>query len=143
MHSQLVTLVAGLLASGATMAANTGKELKLVERVGTEQTIDVGPQGDSLGDMVVFTNYLYDAGNVRQLGTAEGFCLRQTVGKTWYCSWISKFENGQIATSGLVPEAGETIIPIVGGTGGYVNARGELHFHMRSENLFDLSYELH
>ena len=45
-----------------------------------ETTIDLGAKGDSLGDLLVFANKVYDAANKTQVGTDQGYCVR-TVGR--------------------------------------------------------------
>ena len=52
-----------------------------------ETTVDLGAKGDSVGDLLVFANKVFDAANKTQVGTDQGYCVRTVVGKSWECFW--------------------------------------------------------
>ena len=64
-----------------TLPAFAKEQIVVVERPVGETTVDLGAKGDSVGDMLVFANKVYDAGNKTQVGTDQGYCVRTVVGK--------------------------------------------------------------
>ena len=93
--------------------------------------LDLGAHGDSLGDLLVFANPLYDAANAKALGTSNGSCVRTVVGKRWQCAWTMTLATGQLQIGGEYPDEGDADFAITGGTGRYAGARGTLHVHAR------------
>ena len=130
--SRIATSSALILVAGrASLAAHAGETLHLVERATGEQVVDLGAKGDSPGDLLVFSNPLYDAANAKATGSSNGYCVRTVVGKTWQCSWTMQVEGGQLAVAGTDPDHGDADFAIVGGTGRYAGARGSLKVHAR------------
>lgn len=130
----------GLLLAGAASAG----ELVLVERAISDRTVDLGTPGDSLGDLLVFVNPVYDAANKTQLGTDQGYCVRVAVGKSWECFWTLMLKDGQITSEGPFYDAGDSVMTVTGGTGKYVGAKGALKLHARDAHgsAYDFTYEL-
>ncbi len=116
-----------------------GEVLHLIERATNEHVVDVGAKGDSLGDMLVFANPLYDAANTKSAGSSNGSCVRVEIGKSWHCSWMLAVAGGQIAVLGAYPDQGDAEFALAGGTGRYVGARGTLKIHAR--DAAHLSYD--
>src|SRR4029077_20366777 len=75
--------VAALGILGGANCAVAGESLHVVERELTNTTIHLGPKGnaDSMGDMIVFANPIFDATNTHQLGVVQGNRVRVIVGK--------------------------------------------------------------
>ncbi len=123
-----------LLAVAACIAApiaRAAQPIRLVERATNEHVIDLGAQGDSLGDALVFANPLYDASNSKSLGTSNGSCARTVVGQRWQCAWTMTLAAGQLQVAGEYPDDGDADFAITGGTGKYAGARGTLRVHAR------------
>src|SRR5580700_8867424 len=81
--SVLRLFAAALAISSGPQVALAGETLHLVERELTNTTIHLGAKGepDSVGDMIVFANPIFDATNKHQLGIVQGNCVRVVVGK--------------------------------------------------------------
>src|SRR5216683_4670868 len=77
--------VAALAATILTLPAFAAEQIKVVERPAGETTVDLGAKGDSVGDMLVFANGVFDSANKTQVGTDQGYCVRTIVGKSWEC----------------------------------------------------------
>lgn len=92
--------------------------------------IDASPPGDSVGDMRIFSNDLYDEQNTGVVGADQGFCVRTLPGQRYECTWSNIFANGVIVTQGPGPDAAftgaEATLAVTGGTGEFVGARGEV-----------------
>lgn len=92
--------------------------------------IDTGPQGDSVGDVRIFSNDLFDERNAAVVGADQGFCVRTIPGHRYECTWSNIFANGVIVTQGPGPDAAftgaEATVAVTGGTGAFAGARGEL-----------------
>ena len=74
-----------------------GEQIKVVERPVGETTVDLGAKGDSVGDLLVFANGIFDAANKTQIGSDQGFCVRTIVGKSWECMWTLTLKAGDVA----------------------------------------------
>lgn len=118
--------------------------VRLVERAETDAVIDLGATGDSVGDVLAFGNPVFDPSNQTQLGTNQGHCVRAVVGESWQCAWTLILPEGQIAVQGPFRDAGESTLAIVGGTGNYRAARGQVLLTPRNPEgtEYDLTYEI-
>jgi allene oxide cyclase len=136
-----------ILALGAALAALPAfakEQIIVVERPVGETTVDLGAKGDSVGDLLVFANKVYDAGNKTQVGTDQGYCVRTIVGKSWECFWTLTLAAGQITVEGPFLDAGDSLMVVTGGTGKYAGAKGSLKLHPRDATPtgYDFTYDL-
>ena len=92
--------VALLAAALLGLPAFAAEQIKMVERPVGETTVDLGAKGDSIGDLLVFTNGVFDPANKTQIGTDQGYCVRTIVGKSWECIWTLTLKAGQITVEG-------------------------------------------
>ena len=113
------------------LAPDAAETTRLVERASNEHVIYVTPGVDSLGNQLVFFNPMFDAANLKEVGSSSGSCVRTTVGRTWHCNWMIQLAHGQFAVAGTYPDEGDCDFAIVGGTGRYAAARGVLKVHPR------------
>ena len=134
-------LALAMLVSGGAAAA---EQIKAVERPVGETTVDLGAKGDSIGDLLVFANGIFDAANKTKIGSDQGYCVRTIVGKSWECTWTTIFKDGQIVVSGPFLDAGDSVFSITGGTGKYAGAKGSLKLHPRDATPtgYDFTYDL-
>jgi len=58
-----------------------GEKIVVVERPVGETSVDLGTKGDSVGDLLVFANKVYDAGNKTEVGSDQGYCVRTIVAR--------------------------------------------------------------
>ena len=127
-----------------TTAALAAEQIKVVERPVGETTLDLGPKGDSVGDMLVFANKVYDAANKVELGSDQGYCIRTVVGKSWECFWTLSLRAGQITLEGPFADQGDSLFTVTGGTGKYAGAKGSMKLHPRDATPtgYDFTYDL-
>lgn len=116
--------------SGRTSAA---PDITVVEHVVSDTVVDLGPEGDSPGDLLAFANPVYDRSNTKKVGRDQGSCVRTVVGKAWQCSWTTWLGNGSLVVEGPFYDAKDSVLAITGGTGAYSRARGVMHLHTRNE----------
>jgi allene oxide cyclase len=137
---QVLALVAAL-AAGVCAAA---EQIKVVERPVGETTVDLAAKGDSVGDMLVFANGVFDADNKIKVGSDQGFCIRTLVGKTWECFWTLTLKGGQITVEGPFMDQGDSLLAVTGGTGKYAGAKGSMKLHPRDATPtgYDFTYDL-
>lgn len=143
--TRMIVLAAALLVfSGQAVQAGVTK-LALVERATTDAVTDLGAKGDSAGDVLTFANPIYDAKNEKELGSDNGWCMRTVAGKAWECFWTLSLADGQITVEGPFLDGKDSVLAVTGGTGKYVNARGEMNLHSRDEKgtEYDFVYLLH
>ena len=100
--------------------------LVLIEHVSNETVVDLAGEGDSVGDMLVFSNELYDDRNVNLVGSSHGSCVRTVVGESWDCTFTTSMEQGSLVVVGLFYDEGRGAFAIVGGTGDYAGADGQM-----------------
>jgi hypothetical protein len=139
-----VLAVLTLIVSGPSAMA-AGKELKLVEHATSDAVTDLGAKDDSAGDVLTFANPIFDAKNEKQVGTDNGWCIRTVAGKAWECFWTLSLDDGQITVEGPFLDGKDSVLAVTGGTGKYVNVRGEMKLHSRDEKgtEYDFIYSLH
>jgi hypothetical protein len=139
-----IARIAVLTATLVTVPAWAAQQIKVVERPVGETSVDLGHKGDSVGDMLVFANAVFDAANKTQVGTDQGFCVRTLVGKSWECLWTLTLKDGQITVEGPFMDAGDSLFAVTGGTGKYVGAKGSMTLHPRDaqSTSYDFTYDL-
>ena len=132
----------GMLTAGAE---NGVKVVRVVERATTDELIDVGEQGFSVGDLLTFANPLYDERNEKRVGHDQGSCIVVDVQPVKFqCSWTAWFEGGSVVVEGPFFEDRETTLAITGGTGSYSTADGTMRLGFRDDPAeFDFVYRIH
>lgn len=116
--------------SGAT--SQVAPRITLVERAVSDTVVDLGPSGDSRGDLIVFANPVYDRTNSNKVGRDQGSCVRTVVGRAWQCSLTTLLRKGSLVVEGPFYDARDSVMAITGGTGAYARARGVMHLHARN-----------
>lgn len=118
--------------------------LALVERATSDAVTDTGAKDDSAGDILTFANELYDQDNKTKVGSDNGYCFRTVAGKAWECAWTNMLEGGQVNVAGTFIDGQDSVLAIVGGTGLYHNAHGEMKLHARDAkgSEYDFTFTL-
>ncbi len=101
-------------------------QITVVERATSDKFFDNKPKGDSLGDLIVFGNSVYDKTNTHKVGRDQGSCIRTVVGKAWECSFTTLLAQGSLVVEGPFDDTHSSVLAITGGTGAYSRARGEM-----------------
>ncbi|HEX3782248.1 MAG TPA: allene oxide cyclase family protein [Pseudonocardiaceae bacterium] len=117
--------------AAAPAPAQRGENFTVVEHAITDTTVDIGPHGDSLGDLLAFGNPIYDAGNHTKIGNDQGSCVRTKVGVAWECSWTTILPGGSLTVEGPFYDSADSVLAITGGTGKWAQARGQMTLHAR------------
>lgn len=128
-----VTALVLMATIGQAALADEMETIALVERATTDTVIDLGATGDSAGDMLTFANEIFDQANEKLVGTNNGLCVRTLAGKAWECAFSTTLEKGQITVEGPFYDGKDSILAVTGGTGAYVDARGEMKLHARND----------
>lgn len=146
MRGMLRLGLAAAAAAGWSVGASAAdmQSIKLVERAATDVITDVGAQGDSVGDILTFSNEVYDEANATKIGADNGWCVRTAVGKSWECFWTLSLADGQITVEGPFLDTGDSTLAVTGGTGAYAGAKGEMQLHSRNAlgSEYDFAYSL-
>ena len=125
------TSVAVATTQSSAAPAQHANNVTVVEHAITDTTVDTGPAGDSLGDILAFGNPVYDAGNHVQVGNDQGSCVRTKVGASWECSWTTILPGGSLVVEGPFYDSADSVLAITGGTGKWAGARGQMTLHAR------------
>jgi hypothetical protein len=126
------------------LPAVAAQQVKLVERPVGETTVDLGKKGDSKGDLLVFSNEVFDAANKVKVGSDQGYCVRIIPGKSWECIWTLILKAGLITVEGPFMDEGDSLFVVTGGTGEYLGAKGSMTLHPRDAKAtsYDFTYDL-
>jgi allene oxide cyclase len=137
----LVFAVVNAAAGGSRKSESSS--IHVIEHATTDAVTN-GTAGDSAGNVLTFANDVFNAANVKKVGSDQGYCIRIVVGKTWECNWTTFLGEGQITVEGPFSDTGDTTLAITGGTGKYRNARGsmELNYHNPAGTEFDFVFHL-
>lgn len=123
----VLTASAALLA--APPAAADPGVITVVERATTDLVTDIGTKGDSAGDILTFANEVFDASDSKKVGTDQGVCVRVLPKVSWDCRWTLSLPEGQLMVQGPFFDQANSVLAIVGGTGQYGGARGDMQLN--------------
>lgn len=138
--SAVIALGVSALILGSTAAAQAPSTLtfKELNKGSTFSFVDNAPlskaKGEpsaSLGDLIVFTNPLVNAGG-KHIGRLYAHCTAvaaaaQANKAAFACEAIMTLGGGTLTVQAFLPNAGATVHgTVTGGTGSYANARGVL-----------------
>jgi hypothetical protein len=116
--------------SGSASSADADEQTIRVIAVFKESAeIDVGAQGFSLGDEVLFSGNLRQSGQqVGRLGIVCTFTSTARANRVEaHCPGTATLPGGQITVQRLVVNRNLTVLPITGGSGQHQGADGEMH----------------
>ncbi len=123
----LVATTSALVAAAPAAAAPTVIRFLEVEQQDLSHFVDANHnnQGDA-GDVFIGTSYLYKWAGTKKgarIGTAHFICT--VVGSnSGQCAGTFSFSGGAVTAAGYIVFGGTDLVPITGGTGKYVGARG-------------------
>jgi allene oxide cyclase-like protein len=129
-------------AGGDDGGKGPGRVLTVIEHATTDATTDTGAAGDSAGDILTFTNEVFDRSDAHKVGTDQGYCVRIVVGTSYECNWTTILADGQITVEGPFFDSGDSRLAVTGGTGRYRTARGFMILHPL-EGGAKYSFEFH
>lgn len=119
------------LSAASTSSAGPVQIVPVVEHATTDTVIDVGPPGDSTGDLLTFHNDIYDPTDTTQVGTDQGDCIRiDPAAGSWECRWITKIDatgeaqSGSITVEGPFFDTRASVLAVTGATGNFRGATG-------------------
>jgi allene oxide cyclase len=149
----LVLTVAGAVAAGVALAdrgggghgkGHHGKVVHVIEHATTDAVTNQGDgAGDVVGDILTFTNEVFDQTDTSKVGSDQGYCVRMTVGESWECVWTTILSRGQLTVEGPFYDTKDSVLAITGGTGKYANARGSMELKSRAGGTeFDFTFHL-
>jgi hypothetical protein len=118
--------------TATTQTERAATRITVVERAVSDSVVDLGPQGDSVGDQLAFANPVYDRTNSHKVGRDQGSCVRTVAGKAWQCSFTTSLAHGSLVVEGPFYDTKDSVLAITGGTGSYSRARGAMHLHARN-----------
>jgi hypothetical protein len=123
----LVTVGALALSAGPAAAKGHGRTItiKATSKIDQVQVVDNAPTGASAGDVLVFTEKLYNA-HGKQIGSDAATCVSLFDG-TSLCTGAYKLPGGQVMVQLVQPgPTGTYDQAVVGGTGRFTGARGKV-----------------
>ena len=121
-----------------------GKVVHVIEHATTDAVTNQGDgAGDVVGDVLTFTNDVFDKNDAQKVGSDQGNCIRMTVGVSWECVWTTFLSRGQITVEGPFYDTKDSVLAITGGTGKFANARGSMELKSRAGGAeFDFIFHL-
>ncbi len=129
-----VVLVAALVASAAQKhAARGATTVHVIEHATTDTVVDNGKKGDSVGDLLVWHNKVYDAWDQKLAGKDQGDCTRiDPRSGSWECRWITWVKGGSLTVEGPVYDTRDSVLAVTGGTGAYKDSDGVMVLKSRN-----------
>ena len=139
----LVCLIgAGAVATGVALAdrgggghgkGHHGKVIHVVEHATTDSISNQGGgAGDAVGNILTFSNDVFDQNNSVKAGSDQGYCVRLVLGESWECVWTTLLAHGQITVEGPFYDTHDSVLAVTGGTGTYANVRGSMELNSRA-----------
>ncbi|MCL4296984.1 MAG: Allene oxide cyclase [Anaerolineae bacterium] len=140
----VIVIAALLITWSTTSTAQTSRTLHFVEHADNDAFVDNGPKGDSVGDMVISANAVFDKTNKKKVGTDNGYCVRTVVHQAFECIMTLILADGQLHVEGPLYDTKDSVVTIIGGTGAYLDATGQMKVHARNDEgtEFDLIFEI-
>jgi hypothetical protein len=134
-----------MTAGAATAGPGGGRTVEVIEKIVAFTEVDARPRGLSQGDSFVYRSDLLDAAG-KKVGRGGGECvsIRPAAGGLGLtnCDSALELDGGQIAFTGLFDFTGERgSLPVIGGTGRYRAAGGQLDWALDGE-LYRLTVRL-
>ncbi|MGB2874995.1 MAG: allene oxide cyclase family protein [Gaiellaceae bacterium] len=127
------------VAAGVALAARgsgggpQGRLIHVIEHATTDAvTNHANGSADSVGDLLTFSNEVFDDSNAKHSGHDQGFCIRTIVGKAWECWWTTFLAGGQVTVEGPFYDTHDSRLAITGGTKGFAGARGWMELKSRA-----------
>jgi len=119
-------LAASLAAMGSSHS-DSPKTVRVIEHGTTDLVVDIGPAGDSSGDLITFHNQVFNPADTAVVGHDQGQCVRiSPADGSWECTWITFVPGGAITVEGPFFDTRDSTLAITGGEGIYSNARGTM-----------------
>ncbi len=140
-----VVALAALAVTGTqsitTASAHGGKDFTLTEKTVSEQDIDLGEKGQGVGDQFVFQGDLTDD-HGKDAGHTLGHCVLVSDNGI-HCTATVVLEHGNLSVAGGgIGDGDNFAVAIVGGTGDYRGATGELEVKHVDEKTSELTVHL-
>jgi allene oxide cyclase len=119
--------------SGASAPAAPAQEtVKVIERAVSDTIVYVRRHVDRPGNLLTFSNPIYGPKDKRRIGHDLGTCVRiDPKAGSWQCSWTTWVGNGSITVSGPFYDTRDSVLAIIGGTGHYSRATGNMELRSR------------
>jgi len=142
----LVLVVIGTalsIAFARNRAVTQPMTVHVVEHAINDKVINTGKAGDTSGDLLTFTNPIFDATNSHKVGHDQGDCIRISPKQgTWECRWLTFIAGrGAIMVEGAFFDGRDSTMAITGGTMEFRNARGSLKL-MARKGGYDFVFQL-
>jgi allene oxide cyclase len=110
-----------------------GKVVHVIEHATTDSISNQGGgPGDAVGNILTFSNDVFDQSDSTRVGSDQGYCVRLIVGESWECNWTTLLANGQITVEGPFYDTHDSVVAVTGGTGAYANVRGSMELKSRA-----------
>jgi hypothetical protein len=140
----LIALGVGAVTPALGSSGDDDKEwtIRVVSVIEEEAFVDLGDEGESLGDQFLFTSKFLKGGE--EVGHDAVVCTIVSLERQEaQCVATAWFSDGQITAQALVSFAEDPpAIPITGGSGKYTGAEGEIHIRPVSETKDILTFRL-
>lgn len=133
---------------GGTGPGTADRRIHVVAELRTAFELDLGKKGVSVGDQFIFSGRLVTPGiTARRVGRIGGYCVLDNLQRhASECTMTAVLAGrGQISVQGEqigTPNPHTVTNAIVGGTGEFRNARGQVRQRFVSPPLRDLTFQL-
>jgi hypothetical protein len=140
----MVVVVASIVAQARTThGRQRATTVHVIEHGTTDKVIDTGKPGDSTGDLFTWHNKVYDDTDTTVAGSDQGECVRISPKQgSWECTWVTWVAGGSISVEGAFYDTKDSTLAIIGGTGTYKDATGEMDLVAKNGGEYDFIFKL-
>jgi hypothetical protein len=136
-----VVAVGGASANNSASSARA-LNFQVVVRDALLTYVDLGPEGPSVGDMLVKNSRLFNRTDTRRVGRSPISCVVVDLQRPPRCNADAVLRRGTIALQGVLTQP-RFVLAVTGGTGAFQNVRGEAHGRViRGGNRVRLTFHL-
>ncbi len=130
----LVAMAIGGVSFAAASNEGGARTITVIEKTTSQQFVDVGASGFSVGDEFVFASQFWNTDQTRQVGSNQGYCVALSA-QIAHCAGTASLRGGTIEYGGTTNQTAQTFtIAITGGTGSFVHAEGQVTIHNLNSN---------
>jgi hypothetical protein len=137
----LGVLAVGVASTAASARAASRLNFQVVVRDAQLTYVDLGPQGPSVGDMLVKSSPLFNRSDKRRVGRGPISCVIVDLQRPARRNSEVVFRRGTIALQGELRQP-RFVFAVTGGTGAFQNARGEAHGRVLGRDRVRLTFHL-
>lgn len=118
----------GFASASSSGAAAEPQTITLIDKTVTQQLVDVGAKGFSIGDEFIFTSQFWNLARTHRLGLLHAVCTFDSAAGqgSAHCVGTAHLRGGTLEFAGESANGPVSVFAITGGTGRFIGAHGQV-----------------